>query len=76
MADMANLHQTRECWAHLAQVCPDALVIPITYVSIIVGELVPKQLALGHPERIARRVAKPMQMLSVAAAPIVMLLES
>jgi putative hemolysin len=52
------------------------VVIVMTYFSLILGELVPKQLALGHPERIARRVAKPMQMLSVAAAPIVMLLES
>jgi putative hemolysin len=52
------------------------VIIVMTYFSLILGELVPKQLALGHPERIARRVAKPMQMLSVAAAPIVMLLES
>jgi magnesium and cobalt exporter, CNNM family len=52
------------------------VVIVMTYFSLILGELVPKQLALGHPERIARRVAKPMQMLSIMAAPVVMLLES
>ena len=51
------------------------VVIVMSYFSLILGELVPKQLALGHPERIARRVAKPMQVLSVVAAPIVMLLE-
>src|SRR5437867_4975020 len=52
------------------------VVMVMTYFSLILGELVPKQLALGHPERIARRVAKPMQMLSIMAAPVVMLLES
>ena len=36
------------------------VVAVITYLSLIVGELVPKQIALGNPERIASFVAPPM----------------
>ncbi len=46
----------------------------ITYLSLIIGELVPKQLALGNPELIAARVSRPMQTLSRFASPIVWLL--
>lgn len=47
----------------------------ITYISVIIGELVPKQLALKHPEAIACRVAYPMDLLSRAAGPFVWLLD-
>lgn len=33
MADMANIEQTEECWAHLKQVCGDHTVIPVTYMN-------------------------------------------
>lgn len=46
-------------------------VIGITYVSLIVGELVPKRIALAQPERIAALIAGPMRGLSLAAAPAV-----
>ena len=49
-----------------------ALVVTgITYLSLIVGELVPKRLALANPERIAVFVAPPMSLLSRIGAPIV-----
>ena len=51
------------------------VVIVTTYLSLILGELVPKQIALSHPERIASRVAGPMRTLSALAAPVVSLLE-
>ncbi|HXV23872.1 MAG TPA: hemolysin family protein [Alphaproteobacteria bacterium] len=51
------------------------VVIVTTYLSLILGELVPKQLALRHPERIAARIAGPMGTLSVLAKPIVLVLE-
>jgi putative hemolysin len=51
------------------------VVAGITYLSLIVGELVPKQLALGHAERIAVRIAWPMTLLSRLAAPLVSLLD-
>jgi putative hemolysin len=53
------------------------LVIGVTtFVSLIVGELVPKQIALRSPEPIAAVVAIPMVWLSRIAAPIVWLLDS
>ena len=50
------------------------VVLGITYLSLVIGELVPKQLALNSAERIASAVAPPMQMLSVIASPVVRLL--
>lgn len=48
----------------------------ITYLSLIVGELVPKQIALAHPERMAALAARPMAMIATAAAPLVWLLDA
>ncbi len=48
----------------------------ITYLSIVIGELVPKQLALRHPEGIACAMAPLMLVLSKAAAPAVWLLNA
>ena len=60
-----------------AQTLGFALVIGITtYASLVIGELVPKQVALIAPERIALIMAKPMLWLSKAAAPFVWLLDS
>jgi putative hemolysin len=50
------------------------VVVVITYVSIVVGELVPKRIGQFNPEGIARRVARPMQFLSLLARPFVRLL--
>ncbi len=47
----------------------------ITYVSLIIGELVPKQLALKNAEAIAIRVAPFMVLLSRIALPLVWLLD-
>lgn len=46
----------------------------ITYLSVVIGELVPKQLALQNPEAVAARVAAPMDLLSRVTRPIVALL--
>ncbi|HSY53261.1 MAG TPA: hemolysin family protein [Opitutaceae bacterium] len=46
----------------------------ITFVTLLFGELVPKRIALGNPERIALAVAGPMQMLASLARPVVWLL--
>jgi len=50
------------------------VVAGITYLSLVIGELVPKQLALGNAERIACAVAAPLKVLSRMAAPVVHLL--
>ncbi|GAA0756533.1 hemolysin family protein [Ideonella azotifigens] len=50
------------------------VVMIITILSIIFGELVPKRLGQMYPETVARLVAQPMQWLSVGARPLVWLL--
>lgn len=50
------------------------VVIGITYFSLIIGELVPKRLALLKPEKIAMVMARPMGWLSLLAYPLVKLL--
>lgn len=50
------------------------VVIAITYLSLILGELVPKQVALRNPERVAVVVARPMATLSRISAPVVWVL--
>lgn len=49
-------------------------VLLIAYLALILGELVPKRLALNSPERIATWAAMPMAFLGRIAAPIVHLL--
>jgi len=46
----------------------------ITYLSLVIGELFPKRVALSNPEQLACQVAGPMQLLSRLTAPIVHLL--
>ena len=48
----------------------------VTYVTLIIGELVPKQIALHSPERFASALAKPMMALSRVGAPIVTILNA
>ncbi|MBM3356040.1 MAG: DUF21 domain-containing protein [Betaproteobacteria bacterium] len=50
------------------------VVVAVTYVSIVVGELVPKRLGQINAERIAKLVAWPMRVLAAIAAPFVRLL--
>ncbi|MCC6176248.1 MAG: HlyC/CorC family transporter [Chloroflexi bacterium] len=50
------------------------VVLGITYLTLIVGELVPKRLALNNPEGIAVSIAVPMRTLSKVVAPFVLLL--
>jgi magnesium and cobalt exporter, CNNM family len=50
------------------------VVLGITYLSLVIGELVPKRIGLTNPERIAAAVAGPMRLLSVLASPVVRLL--
>lgn len=46
----------------------------VTYLSLVVGELVPKRLALQNPERVAAFIAQPMTTLSHIASPLVHIL--
>ena len=64
--------------AWLAPVAPELaftlVVIAITYANLILGELVPKQVALRDPERIAVAVSRPLAWIARYSAPVVWLL--
>jgi putative hemolysin len=46
----------------------------VTYTALVIGELVPKHIALSNPESIAIRVAQPLAFVARVAAPVVWLL--
>lgn len=48
-----------------------AVVAAITYFSLVIGELVPKRIALSSPESVAMLAARPMHLLSRVAGPVV-----
>ena len=52
------------------------VIIVITYLTIVIGEIVPKRVALANPERIAVLVARPMRFLSVVSSPLVAFLSA
>jgi putative hemolysin len=51
------------------------VIVVTTFVSLVIGELVPKQFALRNPEPIAVAMAVPMRWLAKATAPFVWLLD-
>ena len=51
------------------------VIVLVTYVNLVIGELVPKQLALRNPEPVAVILARPMQFLSRLTAPLVWILD-
>lgn len=52
------------------------VVVCISYLSLIIGELVPKRIGLSNPERISSLLAGPMSGLSRLASPLVWLLSA
>lgn len=78
LADPLSLHL-----AEFALIAPYAkgialaiVVSGITYVSVVIGELVPKRLGLHKPEAIAAFIARPMNVLAAAGRPLVWLLSA
>lgn len=61
---------------YASYIATGAVVIFVTYLSIILGELLPKRLGMTFPEPIAIRLARPMQIISVITSPFVWLLTS
>jgi putative hemolysin len=51
------------------------VVVAITYLSLIFGELVPKQIALRAPEAAAVRIAPLLNLIAIVAAPVVWVLD-
>lgn len=52
------------------------IVVAVTYLSIVVGELVPKRIGLAAADTVAKLVARPMRLLSVVSMPVVWLLSA
>jgi putative hemolysin len=62
------------CEAAADEIAFGLVVAIITYLSVVIGELIPKSLALRHAETIAMAMAKPMRVLEAIASPIIWLL--
>lgn len=50
------------------------VVIAITYLSLIIGELVPKRIALNNPEKVATKISMPISFFAKIVSPIVQVL--
>jgi putative hemolysin len=76
IADELNLILERlfPGWVYNQVVSVVLVVAFITYLSLVIGELVPKQMALVNPERFAAAVAPGIQLLAHVAAPFVRIL--
>lgn len=59
---------------HAEKIALTVVVAGITFVSLILGELVPKRIALRNPEGIAVTMARPMRLLAKVAHPLVWVL--
>jgi putative hemolysin len=60
---------------YASQIAFGLVVTGVTYLSLVIGELVPKGLALRHAEALAAAMSRPMEMLTRAAGPLVWVLE-
>lgn len=78
----AALSDTLAQWLHslgmsvhvVKPIAQTAIVVVVTYLSIVLGELLPKRIGLNASDRVARMMAQPMKLLSVIAMPAVWLL--
>ena len=63
---------TLKPYAHFLAVT--SVVVIITFLSLVLGELVPKRIGLANPESIAKAMARPMRIIAAITAPFVWLL--
>ena len=73
LAPVLNSYEIIAPYGHL--LAGAVVVALITYLSVIIGELIPKQFALRQAESVAMFVATPMSILSKIAAPVVYLFD-
>lgn len=72
VADFFSKFEFTEPFSH--NIAVGVIVVFVTYLTIVLGELLPKRLGMTFPEPIAIRLAKPMKILSVITSPFVWLL--
>ncbi len=70
------LEQVHFIRPYAATVSTVIIVIIVTFLSILFGELVPKRIAIMNPEKIAKGIARPIKVLSSISYPLVWLLSS
>jgi putative hemolysin len=58
------------------QIAVGVVVVFVTYISIVLGELLPKRIGMTFPESIAIRLSRPMKVIAVITSPFVWLLTS
>lgn len=71
---VAWLEQFTAIQTYSSAIATTLIVIAITYFSMVLGELVPKRLGLSRPETIAKYMARPMRLISLATHPFIWLL--
>ena len=78
IADWLTIQLEQIPWlsAHAHGVAIVLILLIVTYFSLVLGELLPKRLAMSHPERFAKIVSGPMTTLSKLVTPIIMLLSA
>lgn len=72
----ANIAKIEFLAPYASPIATGLIVLLVTYLSIVLGELFPKRLGMTFPEPIAMMVAKPMRLLSKITAPFVWLLSA
>lgn len=71
-----SLAQINFLQAHSMILAKGIIVVMVTYLTLVLGELVPKHLGMNAPEKIARFIARPMEILSKIVYPFVWLLSA
>ncbi|MDE6099299.1 MAG: hemolysin family protein [Muribaculaceae bacterium] len=71
-ARMLNRWGVSAVYSH--EIAQTTIVVAVTYLSIVIGELVPKRIALDSADTIAKLVARPMKLLSRITLPLIWLL--
>ena len=71
-----QLAKVPQLTAYAEPLAVGAVVVLVTYLSLVIGELVPKQLALRNAEAIAVRMAGPLMVLARITRPLVHLLSA
>jgi putative hemolysin len=62
--------------AYSSIIATTIVVLIVTYMTLVFGELIPKRLGMGNPEKIASLVAVPMSFVSMVSKPFVSLLSA
>lgn len=68
------LHSMGVAWSLSLPLAKTAIVMVVTYLTIVLGELVPKMIGMNKSEKVARIIVNPIRFLSIVARPLVWLL--